>query len=115
MSMQPMSRSSWNRSRILTSGRPTGITRISQRKKVHDIATRVGIYIWLTLPPGMDPDQAVAEVRTSVAFGRAEVRLQYVEEGAPDSGETKHTCGQCAPGYGHNNPTYGPSDLHDGP
>lgn len=48
------------------------------------MATRVGIYIWLTLPPGMDPDQAVAEVRTSVAFGRAEVKLQYVEEGAPD-------------------------------
>lgn len=25
-------------------------------------------------------------------------------------------CSQCAPGYGHNNPTYGgPPDLHDGP
>jgi hypothetical protein len=25
-------------------------------------------------------------------------------------------CVQCAPGYGHNNPTYeGPPDLHDGP
>ena len=48
------------------------------------MSTRIGIYVWLTLPPGMTPDQAVAEVKTSVAFGQAEVRLQYVDEGAPD-------------------------------
>jgi hypothetical protein len=48
------------------------------------VSTRIGIYVWLTLPPGMTPDQAVAEVKTSVAFGQAEVRLQYVDEGAPD-------------------------------
>lgn len=77
------------------------------------MATRVGIYVWLTLPPGMTPDQAVAEVRTSVAFGKAEVKLQYVEEGAPDD---DRPCQQCAPGYGHNNRTYaGPPDCHDGP
>ncbi len=57
------------------------------------MSTKVGIYVWLTLPPGMDPKQAVREVKTSIAFGQAEVKLQYIEEGAPDGcscGEPGH-------------------------
>lgn len=56
------------------------------------MATRIGIYIWMTLPPGMTPEQAAREVRTSIAFGKPEVKLQFIEEGAPEERWIVCTC-----------------------
>jgi hypothetical protein len=42
--------------------------------------TRAGYLVRLTLPPGMTPEAAGAELRTCIAFGRPEISLQYVEE-----------------------------------
>jgi hypothetical protein len=38
----------------------------------------VGIYVTLAIPDSMTPEQACAEVKTSIGFGHPEVKLQYV-------------------------------------
>ena len=74
---------------------------------------RIGVLVWVTPPPGMSPEQVCREVRASVGFGRPEAQYLHTREYGD---EAKGACGQCAPGYGHNNRTYdGPPDLHDGP
>jgi hypothetical protein len=101
--------------------------------------TRTPLLVWVTLPPGMSPEQLCREVQSCISFGKPEVQLKpdctcgeagheqcddprhHISCGCKPAGEKPggevkdHHCGQCAPGYGHNNPTYGPSDLHDGP
>ena len=93
---------------------------------------RTCLLVWITPPKGMGPDQLCREVRGSISFGAPEVSLRpdctCGEPGHGQCDDPRHhfTCGctpprqrlceQCAPGYGHNNPTYGgPPDLHDGP
>ena len=48
--------------------------------QAEETVTTAGYLVRLTLPPGMTPEQAMAELQTCVTFGQPEVRLHYVLE-----------------------------------
>jgi hypothetical protein len=42
--------------------------------------TEIYVMVQVTVPPGMTPESATAEIRKSVEFGRPSVQLLYVIE-----------------------------------
>jgi hypothetical protein len=46
---------------------------------------KIGVYVRLEIPDSMTPEQAVAELKTSIGFGKPEISLQYILPDASNS------------------------------